>query len=275
MIAALAIAVAVVAALRSTWSPCGQSMLSTITPIAERGRGHRFAATAAWFTIGSVLGGATLGVALTAGAAAFGSLTVSTSAAAGLVAVVAAITFASDAGRVGFRLPAHRRQVNEMWLDAYRPWLYASGFGWQIGTGVATYITTSAVYLFMALAILSASPAAAIAAGLTFGLVRGLAVFLSVRVTSPAALLALHRRFEALRRPSHVSTLVAQGTVAFIAATAVTPVLGVGLIVVAAVAGRVARSEDRVDRLSEVFVARADLPDVVGGQVDGHLVPRV
>ena len=28
--------VAVVAALRSLWSPCGLSMLSTITPLAER-----------------------------------------------------------------------------------------------------------------------------------------------------------------------------------------------------------------------------------------------
>ena len=48
----------VVAAVRSTWSPCGWSMLSTITPLTERGRGHRFGATASWFVGGAVLGGA-------------------------------------------------------------------------------------------------------------------------------------------------------------------------------------------------------------------------
>jgi hypothetical protein len=47
--------VAVAAAIRSTWSPCGLSMLSTITPIAERGRNHRYYSTATWFVLGAVL----------------------------------------------------------------------------------------------------------------------------------------------------------------------------------------------------------------------------
>ena len=38
----LAIATACGAAVRSTWSPCGLSMLSTITPLTERARGHRY-----------------------------------------------------------------------------------------------------------------------------------------------------------------------------------------------------------------------------------------
>ena len=50
------------AAVRSTWSPCGQSMLSQITPFTERARHHRFGVTAGWFVVGSVVGGATLGV---------------------------------------------------------------------------------------------------------------------------------------------------------------------------------------------------------------------
>ena len=41
--------VAVAAAVRSTWSPCGLSMLSTITPFGERAKGHSYRATAAWF----------------------------------------------------------------------------------------------------------------------------------------------------------------------------------------------------------------------------------
>ena len=35
---------------------------STITPIGERGRNHRYASTTAWFILGATLGGATLGL---------------------------------------------------------------------------------------------------------------------------------------------------------------------------------------------------------------------
>ena len=57
----LGVVVAVIAAIRSIWSPCGLSMLSTITPVAEAGRGHSFRSTSTWFVIGSVAGGLTLG----------------------------------------------------------------------------------------------------------------------------------------------------------------------------------------------------------------------
>ena len=70
----LASVVAVAAAIRSTWSPCGLSMLSTITPIGERGRNHRYASTAAWFILGATLGGATLGLGAAVLAAGVGAL---------------------------------------------------------------------------------------------------------------------------------------------------------------------------------------------------------
>ncbi len=34
--------VAVAAAVRSTWSPCGLSMLSTITPMSEQAKDHSY-----------------------------------------------------------------------------------------------------------------------------------------------------------------------------------------------------------------------------------------
>ena len=64
MTACLLLAAAVVtigAAARSTWSPCGLSMLASITPLSERGRGHRYRSTAGWFVAGATVGGATLG----------------------------------------------------------------------------------------------------------------------------------------------------------------------------------------------------------------------
>src|SRR5437667_7157524 len=66
---ACAFVVAAAAAVRSTWSPCGWSMLSSITPLSEKARGHRFRATAGWFVLGSVIGGAILGAVGAAGAA--------------------------------------------------------------------------------------------------------------------------------------------------------------------------------------------------------------
>jgi hypothetical protein len=196
-ITVLAWLVALAAAVRSTWSPCGLSMLSTITPLGERAKGHTYPATAGWFVLGSTIGGATLGAMAALMAGGVRSLQPS-STALGTVALGAAVVAAgSDAGVFGFRVPIHRRQVNERWLDQYRPWVYAGGFGWQIGTGLFTYITTAAVYLMIVLAALTADPVTAFALGTGFGLLRGLAVLLTRHLTTPAALLTFHRRFAA------------------------------------------------------------------------------
>src|SRR6188472_3985681 len=178
LLVALTSIVAVAAAIRSTWSPCGLSMLSTITPIGERGRNHRYASTATWFVLGAVLGGATLGLGAAILAAGVGALGLSPEAALGATAVLAAVTVASDLNLGGFRLPSHTRQVNESWLDEFRSWVYGGGFGWQIGVGLATYVTTAAVYLMIAMAALTADPLIAFALMTGFGLVRGLAVLL-------------------------------------------------------------------------------------------------
>ena len=94
----------------------------------------------------------------------------------GLAGRRALVTGASDLKPFGWQLPFHTRQVNEMWLDQYRSWIYGTTFGWQIGVGLATYIMSSAVYLTIALGALSRRPIVALAAGVTFGLVRGLAI---------------------------------------------------------------------------------------------------
>jgi len=192
-----ALLVGTAAAVRSTWSPCGLSMLSTITPVAEQAKGHRYAATCAWFAVGATLGGLALGglAALGALLVGYGAPTTTVAACTGLA--VALVALVSDAGLAGVRVPVHYRQVNERWLDAYRPWVYGAGFGFQIGTGLATYVTTAAVYLFAVLGALTCDPWVALALGGGFGLVRGLAVTLTRRVTSPQELLEFHRRFAA------------------------------------------------------------------------------
>jgi hypothetical protein len=193
----LAVAVAVAAAVRSTWSPCGLSMLSTITPLSEGAKGHSYRSTAAWFVLGAAVGGATLGgvMALAAAGVRASDLTSTT---LGFLALGTCLVAAgSDAGIGGWRLPIHRRQVNERWLDQYRAWVYGAGFGWQIGTGLATFITTAAVYLMIVLGALTSRPVVALVIGTGFGLLRGLAVLMTLRLRTSDQLLAFHRRFTA------------------------------------------------------------------------------
>jgi len=213
----IALVIAVAAAVRSTWSPCGLSMLSTITPLAEQGRGHRFRSTATWFVIGAVVGGLTLGLGMAALAAVVAVLDLAPATLLALGAAALLVTAASDSRLFGRQLPNHPRQVNERWLDQYRSWVYGAGFGWQIGVGLATYIMTAAVYALVVLGALTASPGIALALGVAFGLVRGLAILLGRGITSTAALVAFHRRFDAWREPVRRGTVVVQAVAATVA----------------------------------------------------------
>ncbi len=217
---------AVVAAVRSTWSPCGLSMLATITPLAEHGRGHRYPTTASWFVLGSVLGGASFGAVMALLAAAVGALSPSGTELAVVAVVAGAVTAAADARIGGFRLPVHHRQVNERWLDQFRPWVYGAGFGWQIGTGLATYIKTCAVYLLIVLAALTGSPEVALLVGIVFGLVRGLAVLLGRHITSTSALADFHRRFMAADRYALAAVVACEAATVLFLSMTVSPWLG-------------------------------------------------
>jgi hypothetical protein len=240
LVVVAAAVVAVAAGIRSTWSPCGVSMLATVTPLAERGRGHRYRSTAAWFIAGGTLGGATLGLVMAGLALGVRAATPSTAALAAVACLVAMVAAASDARLGGFHLPFHSRQVNERWLDQFRPWVYGAGFGWQIGVGLATYIKTAALYLMIVLAALTASPATALAIGTLFGLVRGLAVLLGRGITSPAALAAFHRRFTAAG-PIVLATVVACEVLAAVAFAGVLSLwLGLVLALLALLAGAAA-----------------------------------
>ena len=235
LLVTLGIVVAVVAAIRSTWSPCGVSMLSTVTPLAERSRGHRFGFTAAWFVLGATVGGASLGLVAAGLAEGVHRVGPSWPVTLGVAAVAASITAASDIGPFGLNLPTHGRQVDELWLGRYRRWVYATGFGWQIGAGVATYIMTAAVYLLVVLAALTGRPGVALALVTLFGLMRGLAVLGSWRITTPAALHDFHRRFDAGGPASRQLAIVVQLGVAVITGVVCGPVVGVTAVVGASV----------------------------------------
>lgn len=222
---ALAMSLAVVAAIRSTWSPCGVSILSTITPMTESARGHRFRSTAWWYVFGSLIGGLTLGAVIALLAILIERWSPTESTRLMILAAIAPVAVASDGRLGGFQLPGHDRQVNEQWLDRYRSWVYGAGFGWQIGFGLTTYIMTAAVYLLVVAGALGGSVVGALLLGSVFGLIRGIAVFASADIKDHSAMVGFHRRFEVWRQPVRKGMIVVLGGVGMSAA-----LLGGGLI---------------------------------------------
>ena len=159
-------------------------MLASIHPLGERAKHNRWAVTVASYLLGSVTAGALLGAAL-------GTLGLHAGRAA--VAALCVIAALVDASRR--RVPSWRRQVNEDWLRRYRGWVYGIGFGFQLGLGVVTIVTSAAVYLTFTLAALSGSTAAGAVIGALFGLSRAAPLLLMGGVAGPEHLRALHARF--------------------------------------------------------------------------------
>jgi hypothetical protein len=211
-------------------------MLSSITPLSEAGRGHRYWATVTWFVVGTLLGGLTLGGVAALGAVAVDGLGLSTTASAALILLVGLVTLASDLRLAGFHLPENPRQVERSWLDRYRSWVYGLGFGWQLGVGVATFVMSSSVYLMVVAAAATGQPMLALGIVTMFGLIRGLAILPAARVRTPADLGELHRRIERFRPASRVLAIAGQ----IVVLAAMVTVIGgplAGLVAALALAG--------------------------------------
>lgn len=162
-------------------------MLASISPLGERARGQRFAVTATAYVIGSVAGGLLVGGLL----GVIGQITLSgvpTAVRAGILGLLAVGAVLVD--RRERRIPSWHRQVNEDWLSEYRGWVYGLGFGFQLGLGVVTIITTASVYLMLAAALLSGSTVAGLVIGFAFGLARALPLFGGLRVSGTDQLAA-------------------------------------------------------------------------------------
>lgn len=166
-------------------------MLSSITPLGERGRSNRWGLTVASYIAGSTIGGALLGGAL----GGLGSLLPRAPRVALAVLSLAAVAgLVLELGAAGSHLPSNHRQVSERWLDEYRGWVYGFGFGFQLGAGVVTIVTSAATYLTFIAAFTSHSLLGGTLIGATFGLVRALPVLLTRPVENPIALRTLLRR---------------------------------------------------------------------------------
>lgn len=188
-------------------------MLTSITPLGERGRGNRWAVTTTAYALGCVLGGAATGLLLGTAGAALPPLPVALLAGVACL-LAAAADLTADLGRG--RLPGGHRQVDRAWLDRYRGWVYGVGFGVQLGLGVVTVVTSAATYAVLVLALLTQSSAGGLVVGAVFGLARAVPAVLLGRSQSHQQIrgtaAGLERQAPAAARAT-VGVLIAAGAV--------------------------------------------------------------
>jgi hypothetical protein len=84
------------------------------------------------------------------------------------------------------------------------------GFGAQLGVGVATIVTTSAVYATVAAAVLVASPGVGLAVGVAFGAARALSIAGAAGADTPGEVAALDARFRRWEGPARRAAVAAQ-----------------------------------------------------------------
>ena len=164
-------------------------MLSSIHPLGERARHNRWAVTAVAFTVGAVVSGAAVGLALGGVGSALLEMTPATL----LLATAGVALTAGIFDLVGPKAPGPARQVNETWIGSFRGWVYGGAFGLELGLGVFTYVVTWGVYAALASALLTTSPLAGALVGATFGIGRSLSVLAAGYVDRPSRLVSFNR----------------------------------------------------------------------------------
>ena len=200
----IALIIAIGAAVRGNWSPCGESLQAQIHPLGEQSRGNTWAVTVGAFTIASALAGGIV----TGLMGWVGSIwtfdTTTALMATGLLGLVAGALDLSP-----LKPPTPRRQVNENWIGRYRGWVYGAAFGVQLGVGFSVFVMSWGYYAMLLAAALTGSLAAGFLIGCVFGLGRGLLLHLAGRIDQPDKLAKFHMRMAALKRPVFQATGVA------------------------------------------------------------------
>jgi len=190
-------------------------MLTSITPLGERGRHRSWNRTIVAYFIGSIAGGAIVGAA----AGGLGALVPGSAQPGGLGYVIAAVLLLIALDELGVvRItPIGRRQVSEDWLDEYRGWVVGAGFGLQLGLGFTTIVTTLALPATFLLAILTFSWEWGTVIGVVFGLARALPILATSRVDTPERLATLHKHHDRSERWVRIAGAIVAGPLAIAA----------------------------------------------------------
>lgn len=163
-------------------------MLSSITPLGQRGRGMSWNRTVVAFWIGAI----SAGVLVFSLAGFVGPMVNLDALNPWLATSVVAGAGVLDLLRV--KPPGPKRQVDEDWLGRYRDWVVGLGYGAQLGSGLATIIPTWGIWVLLLVSASVGLPGAAII-GASFGVGRSLLLLANRSVTSPGALSETMRRF--------------------------------------------------------------------------------
>lgn len=190
-------------------------MLTSITPLGERGRNRNWITTVTAYFFGSILGGAVMGL-VAGGLGAAVPTSWRPESLALIAAVVLGIVAVNEVGWIRIT-PLGGRQVNEDWLEEFRGWVVGMGFGFQLGLGLVTIVTTLTVPAAFLLAVLTFSWQWGLIIGATFGLARALPVLTTRSVTDPGRLAQLHRRHDLAARWAKVGVTAAVIPLAFLA----------------------------------------------------------
>jgi hypothetical protein len=126
------------------------------------------------------------------------------------VLVVAALALLAAVSDLRGRPPSVHRQVDETWLTSYRDWVHGAGFGFQLGLGAVTVVTSASLYLTWLFELVLARPVASAVVGAVFGLTRALPLLTTAGAHDPTALRAAHRRWQAWQPPVRWLTTAAQ-----------------------------------------------------------------
>ena len=150
-----------------------------------------------YFSLGLFFGGLTVGFA----AGLVGAVVPSSEIAAlWLLSSLAVFLFLDDLGWIRLPLPQNARQVPRT-IERRGSLVAAFQFGFEMGTGMRTYVTASAPYFLLGAVILLVDLGTAVLAGVGFGVGRATMTslrFLSGDVEAWAAALALRLRFVSL-----------------------------------------------------------------------------
>jgi hypothetical protein len=144
--------------------------------------------TIAAFTVGAAAGGALSALVLMAIGNLFSLIApVPGPLRVGALLCLAVLAVLRDLGLVRIALPENRRLIpHEVFLG--HPWRAAAQFGFELGTGVRTYVSSSAPYVLAAALLLLEPPAGTAAlAGAAFGLGRSAIVWMRLAAKDPAA----------------------------------------------------------------------------------------
>lgn len=162
-------------------------MMGSITPLGQRARGSRFWPTATVYIVSSAFAGLLVGLVLGVVGSPLAH-TLSWTARIAILATGTLVGLAADVRLGGLRLPTVHRQVNEEWMLRYRGPVFGAGFGFQLGLGFVTIVSTSAIYATFLAELLVGDVVTAALIGLTFGAARALPIIAVSGVREPRQL---------------------------------------------------------------------------------------